>query len=213
MLGVDTIIWDWNGTLLNDLDICVDAINILLKERSLPLLSKEKYLEIFDFPVIDYYKRIGFDFNNEPFDIPAKQYIDHYVSKLGECSLQENVTEVLSFFRNKGYTQLVLSAAEHQKLVDSISLFGILEYFDAISGLDNDFAASKTELGIEMLRSRGISPTRVCLIGDTTHDFEVALALGCKCVLIPDGHQNKKRLSETGAVVVESLCNLIDLFN
>lgn len=213
MLGVDTIIWDWNGTLLNDLDICVDAINILLKERSLPLLSKEKYLEIFDFPVIDYYKLIGFDFNNEPFDIPAKQYIDHYVSKLGECSLQENVTEVLSFFRNKGYTQLVLSAAEHQKLVDSISLFGILEYFDAISGLDNDFAASKTELGIEMLRSRGISPARVCLIGDTTHDFEVARALGCKCVLIPDGHQNKKRLSETGAVVVESLYNLIDLFN
>ena len=213
MLGVDTIIWDWNGTLLNDLDICVDAINILLKERSLPLLSKEKYLEIFDFPVIDYYKRIGFDFNNEPFDIPAKQYIDHYVSKLGECSLQENVTEVLSFFRDKGYTQLVLSAAEHRKLVDSISLFGILEYFDAISGLDNDFAASKTELGIEMLRSRGISPARVCLIGDTTHDFEVALALGCKCVLIPDGHQNKKRLSETGAVVVENLYDLIELIN
>lgn len=213
MLGVDTIIWDWNGTLLNDLDSCVDAINILLKERNLPLLSKEKYLEIFDFPVVDYYKQIGFDFSKEPFDVPAKQYIDLYVSKLGECSLHENVTKVLSFFRNKGYAQMVLSAAEHNKLVDSISFFGILEFFDTISGLDNDFAASKTDLGIEMLRSRGISPARVCLIGDTTHDFDVAQALGCKCVLIPDGHQNRKRLSETGAVVVESLYNLIDLFN
>jgi len=213
MQGVDTIIWDWNGTLLNDVDVCIDAINILLKERNLPLLSKTQYLEVFDFPVIDYYERIGFDFTKETFDIPAKQYIDHYVSRLGECSLQRHVPEVLSSFRKNGFRQMVLSAAEHQKLVDSIGLFGILEYFDAISGLDNDFAESKTGLGMAMLKQQGIFPDQACLIGDTIHDFEVAEAMGCKCILFSNGHQNKKRLSETGAVLVDRLYDLFEIFN
>ncbi len=212
MLGVDTIIWDWNGTLLNDLDICIDAINVLLNDRQLPLLSKERYLELFDFPVIDYYRRIGFDFSKEPFNVPAQQYIGQYISMFEGCNLHANVPEVLSFFRAKGFSQMVLSAAEHQKLVDSIDRFGILEFFNAVSGLDNDFATSKTDLGIELFRNQQLIPSQVCLIGDTTHDFEVAEALGCKSILVADGHQNKKRLSETGAVVVDKLYDLFEIF-
>jgi len=212
MHGINTIVWDWNGTLLNDLDICIDAINVLLNDRQLPLLSKERYLEIFDFPVIDYYRRIGFDFSKEPFDVPAQQYIERYVSMLEGCRLHANVPEVLSFFRAKGFSQMILSAAEHQKLIDSIGRFGILDFFDHVSGLDDDFATSKTDLGIKLFRNQQLDPSQVCLIGDTTHDFEVAQALGCKSVLVADGHQNKKRLSETGAVVIDKLDNLFDLF-
>ena len=75
-----TIIWDWNGTLLNDLDLSVDSVNILLKERNLPTLTVEKYKDIFGFPVIDYYVKAGFDFEKEPFEIPAKQYVKLYAA-------------------------------------------------------------------------------------------------------------------------------------
>ena len=69
-----TVIWDWNGTLLDDAPVCVAAINDMLRERSLPQLSAERYQEIFCFPVSEYYRKAGFDFSKEPFERLAVLY-------------------------------------------------------------------------------------------------------------------------------------------
>ena len=54
------IIWDWNGTLLDDVDLCVEAINMLLARESLPLLTgKEEYQRVFQFPIRAYYEAVG----------------------------------------------------------------------------------------------------------------------------------------------------------
>ncbi len=62
-----SIIWDWNGTLLNDLDLCISAINVLLGKRELPLLNRQTYKAVFSFPVKDYYKAVGFRFFQRKF--------------------------------------------------------------------------------------------------------------------------------------------------
>jgi len=212
MNGITAIIWDWNGTLLNDTGICIESINTLLNDRNLPLLDRNKYLDVFGFPVIDYYQRIGFDFNAEPFDIPAMQYINLYTQKVKECSLHNTAIATLDFFRRKGVKQLLLSASEIGILENSIAHFKIAHFFDGIAGLDNHYATSKTEIGKQLLTSHGILPENACLIGDTTHDFEVAKEIGCRCVLVADGHQSAIKLKETGAVVVDTLENVKRLF-
>lgn len=212
MNGFDTIIWDWNGTLLNDTDICIESINCLLSDRKLPLLTREKYLETFGFPVIDYYKRIGFDLEKEPFEIPARQYIEIYTSKIKDCRLHNSAEQILAFFKGKGIRQFILSASELGILEKSINHFNIRSFFDDFIGLDNHFASSKTELGLKLFRNQGVKPDRACFIGDTTHDFEVATSLGCKCVLVADGHQSLSRLKKTGATVFEKLEMITELF-
>jgi len=212
MIGVDTIIWDWNGTLLNDTDICIETINDLLKNRNLPKLDREKYLTVFGFPVIDYYRRIGFDFSVEPFDIPAMQYINLYTQKAKECQLHNATIPVLTFFKSKGFKQLVLSASELGLLQASISYFKISHFFDDLAGLDNHHATSKTDIGKLLLKSHSIPPETACLIGDTTHDFDVAREIGCRCILVADGHQPAYKLKETGAIVVEKLSSTADFF-
>ncbi len=72
------IIWDWNGTLLNDIELCVQTINDMLQKRNLRKLTADEYKDVFSFPVKDYYQKIGFDFNAEPFEIPAREFIDNY---------------------------------------------------------------------------------------------------------------------------------------
>ena len=54
----DTIIWDWNGTLLNDVDMCINCMNQLLQPRNIALLDHKKYQEVFTFPVQDYYEKM-----------------------------------------------------------------------------------------------------------------------------------------------------------
>ncbi|MBN2806769.1 MAG: HAD hydrolase-like protein [Prolixibacteraceae bacterium] len=210
--GINTIIWDWNGTLLDDTDLCISTINELLEERKLPTLSKKAYLETFGFPIKDYYQRIGFDFEKEPFDIPAHQYIRKYSARVHHALLHRNVPEVLSALQKQGFRQLVLSASEQQKLEHSLALFGIEHWFEAVAGLDNHFAASKTIIGKKLLKKLNIAPEEACLIGDTIHDFEVATEIGCACILIANGHQPETKLKSTGAKVVQHLGEINTMF-
>jgi len=117
----ESIIWDWNGTLLNDVGIAVDSINQLLHDRNLELLTIERYLDVFTFPVQDYYELIGFDLKSEPFEIPAFQFISIYNKAVEDCGLHDEVVPLLSRLRDLGYRQFILSAMEQQVLEKTVT--------------------------------------------------------------------------------------------
>jgi phosphoglycolate phosphatase len=201
----ESIIWDWNGTLLNDVGIAVDSINYLLHDRNLELLTREKYLEVFTFPVQDYYELIGFDLNSEPFEIPAFQFISIYNKAVLHCGLHDEAIPLLSRLREAGYRQFILSAMEQQYLQKTVTDNGINLYFEEVIGLNNNYAVSKVENGMSLINKRGLHPKATLMLGDTIHDFEVAHAIGCDCVLIANGHQSKERLLTTGTRVLDRL--------
>jgi phosphoglycolate phosphatase len=205
MNGVNTIIWDWNGTLLNDVDICVDSINILLKERGHNTLDINIYKSIFTFPVKDYYTKAGFDFTTEPFDEIAIKFIDIYKEKIEKSKLFGEVNNVLTYFRDKKYRQLMVSAMQNDFLNKTVSERGIAGFFEKIEGLDNHYAAGKVEIAKNLLTGLNISPAEACFIGDTIHDYEVATEVGTRCLLVASGHQSFERLKKTGCPVVNSL--------
>jgi phosphoglycolate phosphatase len=184
-------------------------MNLLLAERGLPLLDTKKYREVFSFPVKDYYQVLGFDFTKEDFSMPAHQYIDFYNRRFNECALQEYTVEVLQFFRTKGVRQFVLSAMEHEMLEKTLNQKGILHFFEGIAGLTDHYSVSKVDQGKMLMKNFGIDAENSWLIGDTTHDFEVADSIGLSCILIADGHQSVERLRKTGAIVIENLHQLI----
>lgn len=205
---MQTIIWDWNGTLLNDLDFCVSSINILLKKRELTLLNRNLYREVFTFPVKDYYHAVGFDFEKEEFAIPAKEFIDLYDKGVENCTLHLKAIEILSWFKEKNTRQFVLSAMQQNMLEQTIKHNSIYNCFEVVFGLDNHYAVSKVERGKQLISEFKIEKDKTWIIGDTIHDFEVAEKLGVKCILIADGHQSEKRLKSIGAVVISELSEL-----
>lgn len=205
---MQTIIWDWNGTLLNDLDFCISSINILLKKRELTLLNRNLYREVFTFPVKDYYHAVGFDFEKEEFAIPAKEFIDLYDKGVENCTLHQKAIEILSWFKEKNTRQFVLSAMQQNMLEQTIKYNSIAGFFEGIFGLDDHYAVSKIERGEQLISEFNIEKDKTWIIGDTIHDFEVAEKLGIKCILIADGHQSEKRLKSTGTVVISELNEL-----
>jgi phosphoglycolate phosphatase len=86
--------------------------------------------------------------------------------------------------------------------------FEIKEYFSGIYGLDNFYAAGKAGVGKVLMKETGCKPGETVMIGDTTHDFNVAKELGISCILIPGGHHSRKRLENTGAAVMDSIAAL-----
>jgi len=207
---MESIIWDWNGTLLNDLELCISTINKMLKNRDLPILTSNSYKEAFSFPVENYYRTIGFNFDKEDFSVPAGEFIEMYHNNINECKLHSNARKILDCFRERGKRQFILSAMKHTMLVKTLKEKEIYDFFEAVSGLNDHYAVSKIEKGIQLIRDHNIDKKRAYIIGDTDHDFEVAKALEVNCILVADGHQSEKRLRETGAQVVGNLVNLMD---
>lgn len=206
---IENIIWDWNGTLLNDIEMCINCMNQLLEPRNIPKLNIEKYREVFTFPVQDYYKEIGIDFEKDPFDIIGHDFMDLYFEGLKSCNLHSDVVSTLQEFQMAGKKQYILSAMEHDALIQALKDYQISSYLESAFGIDNHLAAGKTDRGIQLFKEFQIEPEKTILIGDTLHDVEVADELEISCVLVSNGHQSQARLKTSG---VEVFHNLTELF-
>ena len=204
------IIWDWNGTLLNDTDICVDCMNKVLLKRGKPLLDIKHYREIFTFPVRDYYQKAGLDFDAEDFEIPAMEFIHLYYEQLYLADLYPCVEDVLQGFKNRRYYQAVLSAMEHDSLETSLKAKGVYSYFDAITGINDHYAHSKVDIGKELISNLPFQKSEIVLIGDSLHDYEVANELGVDHILVANGHQSYQRLIDATPHVLKQLIEIKD---
>lgn len=199
------LIWDWNGTLLDDLDYSIGVMNALLDRRQLPRLDRARYHNLFDFPVRAYYGRLGFDPAQDSFESLSVEFISGYDARRLDCDLHASARSVLASARAAGFGQSILSAYRHETLVEIVTHFGIASHFDHITGLDNIHAHSKVALGRELVRRVALPPREILLIGDTVHDCEVARELGVDCALIAAGHHPAERLRGTGAPVFPNL--------
>ncbi len=112
------IIWDWNGTLLDDRWFCIETMNGVLRRRDMKEMTEKWFLENFTFPVKDYYIKLGFDFDKEPFSVSGSEFIHDYKQHHHEPNLHSQSVKVLEFFKDRGLTQSLLSAASQDMLDD-----------------------------------------------------------------------------------------------
>jgi phosphoglycolate phosphatase len=210
--GYRYVIWDWNGTLLDDLSLCLGVINGMLRRRRMREVSREEYRAVFTFPVRQYYLALGFDFARESFEALSQEFIAGYEAGRPACPLQPQVRTTLERIAATERRQVLLSASAQDSLNEAVRAFELDGFFDRVSGLDNIYAHSKVETGRKLVASLSCAPAEAVLVGDTLHDAEVAQALGTSCVLVAHGHQSRARLQQQADTpVVDSLRELAEL--
>ena len=206
----DYLIWDFNGTLLDDVQTGIDSVNTLLRERGIPTVqSVDKYREVFRFPIIEYYRALGFDFEKESYEELAPKWVALYLEYVKKASLYGDVLRTLDCVRECGVKQTVLSATEQTMLHGQIRELGIEHYFEDVLGLDNIHAGSKLALARAWKESH--PDARALFVGDTDHDVQTAETLGADCVLVTRGHQSRAYLDTLGVSVADSLDTVVKL--
>lgn len=199
------VIFDFNGTIIDDVDLCLNLLNKMLVENGYKEVTLERYRNIFTFPIKKYYELAGFDFTKDDYNKLAIEFINAYQPASLKCNLYAGCRELFRDLKEKGYHLIVLSASERTNLIEQMTHFQILDYFDDILGLDNIHAVSKVMIGVEYLTTHQISPNEVVMIGDTLHDKEVADEMGIDIILVSQGHQSHEVLSVEHNLVVESI--------
>lgn len=207
----DHIIWDWNGILVDDVNLCVTVLNKVLTKYNMPLTSRSQYIEHFNHPVKDYYQGLGFDFSRCSFDDIAILFNSEYEQLRAFCTLQDHAEYSLKCLSMAGYQQSILSAYQQHRLEEAVDIYELKAFFTKIAGLDDHYANSKIERGKELLEDLRADHSKVLLIGDTVHDFEVAQFIGTDCILLANGHNQKERLEKCNVPVYDSIKEVINV--
>jgi len=209
------IIWDWNGTLLDDVWLCADIMNNLLKRRSLPGITLERYKEIFTFPVKEYYISAGHNFEKESFEIIGKEFMDEYETRKGDCKLFPHTKRALNKLEELKINQYLLSAYKQESLISLVDMYNLSNYFKIIRGLNHIYADGKIEIGKKLMSeiSADGRQSSTLFIGDTLHDLEVADSLGADCLLITSGHQSASKLASDCTDTLPTMNHLYSLIN
>jgi len=201
--GKSHVIFDWNGTILNDMDLCVEVINSVLVKYGLPEINLDFYRRHFRFPVIEYYHSLGFDFDRHCWQEVSQAFIERFEARVESCPLFAGAEELLNDLSAKGIGCSILSAAHRDHLESLVSKHGLAGYFPQRVGAGDTHAHGKVELGKKLMHSLGIDPKEIILIGDTDHDFAVGRELGVDVLLLADGHQDYSVLSPLSDKVLE----------
>ena len=196
---------DFNGTVLNDVDLCLNLLNEMLVLKNHKPLNLTQYKNVFTFPIIEYYKKAGFDFNGYTFKELADVFIVEYTRRNEtEAFIFDDFWYLIEELRKIGYKVVLCSASKKVLLVEQLKYFGILEAFDDVIGLDDHFAVSKLELAKQYIKERDIDLLNSYFVGDTTHDAEVGAECGLNVVLINRGHQSNEVLNSTNKPILSS---------
>lgn len=206
------VVWDWNGTLLDDLWLCMESLNRMLAYRGKPPIDVATYQRIFTFPVIDVYRELGFDTSPAAFQAESREFMDYYEANRLECTLQKGARRFIHHVHALGISQSVLSAYRHDYLVSIIDDHDLEKYFVRLSGNDDIWANDKSYRAPSHLKKLGLPAEAVLYVGDTLHDVEAARAMDVQCVLIDRGthaHQSRERLLSAGVPVIRDYVELL----
>lgn len=201
------VLWDWNGTLLDDADASLLAVNAMLRRRGLAPLTRTRYRDCFTFPVRGFYEEAGFRLEREDWDALAREFHDLYARQ--EAHLFPDAAPCLAELARKGVRQSILSIAEQSRIDAQVAAAGVAGAFARVAGARDLNGVSKRETGRALLRDLDADPDATLLIGDTLHDAEVADDLGVACVLVARGHQAEARLRKAGRPVFPDLASAV----
>ena len=205
------VFFDFNGTIIDDLDLCLELLNDILKKHKKPTINIERYKELFTFPIRNYYIAAGVDFTQDSYEDLAIDFINKYQPRSLKCNLFKGLEEAFKELNHLGVSCYILSASQRSNLYEQCEAFGIVKYFKEILGIDNIHAASKIHIGIDYIKESNINPEEAIFVGDTTHDYEVAEAMGLKCYLVACGHQSKSVLSKVSNNIIDTTSDILEI--
>ena len=199
------VVWDWNGTLLDDAALCVSIMNKMLARRGLTPISLPFYQAIIEFPVEGYYRKLGFDFSAEPFEAVSDEFVALYQAGWRDCPLQGGALGTIRSLNGCGVSQSVLSASLSSHLAEQLDHFGLTNLLHSVSGAEDHHGRGKLHIARDHAAATGEEPSAILFVGDTAHDAEVAREAGCDCLLVSFGHYGLERLEPLGLPVAESM--------
>jgi len=214
--NIKHVVFDWNGTLLDDQALVVDALNAVLADRGLPPTDLATYQRLYTRPVQTFYERLfGRPIEPGEWEHLDDVYHDGYALALERARLAVDAEVALDRVAGVGCSQSLLSMYRHEQLVPLVQRLGVDGHFLRIDGLQGAGGGHKaphleTHLA-RILPLTGAAPDEILVVGDAIDDAVAADHVGARCVLYDGGSHPRAELEATGLPVTDSLTEALEV--
>lgn len=204
------LVWDWNGTLLNDLQLAVASTNAVFATVGVAPISADEHRMKFRRPVADYYaEMLGRAVDDEEFSRLDKLFHEAYRAGLVTCRLADDAVAAM---RSWTGSHSLLSMWFHEELVPAVERYGLSTYFRRVDGLRAAVGGDrKADYLARHLVELSLPGESVVLIGDSLDDAEAADSVGARCVLYTGGFTDLARLRASGRPLADTLTEAVEL--
>lgn len=209
------IVWDWNGTLFDDLEVVVAASNATFAEVNLPPLTVEQYREQYRVPIVGFYEQLmGRAPTPEEWLRMDASFHNHYESFRDTCRLTAGVETVLAEWTAGSLrSQSLLSMYAHDDLLPLVRRLGLEQHFLRVDGrVSTSGVSGKAEHLVRHLAALApaeVTPARTVLIGDVVDDALAAAHVGAHAVLYTGGSHARSELERVGVPVADTLAQAV----
>ncbi|GAA2800045.1 HAD family hydrolase [Saccharopolyspora taberi] len=201
------IVWDWNGTLLDDNHAVLASVNAVCSAFDREHIDLDEWRTVFSRPLLQCYERLlRRELSEQDWARIDVLYHEVYRELLHTCGLAKGVPHALEEWRGSGRTQSLLSMWFHDELVALVTDLGLHELFARMDGLRAEIGGGSKDVHLQRhIAEIGVDAKDVVLIGDVVDDAHAAKHVGTDCILVTTGVMGRDKLEPTGFPVVDSI--------
>jgi phosphoglycolate phosphatase-like HAD superfamily hydrolase len=206
------IVWDWNGTLLDDLHVVIEAVNLSMGALGIDPIDEHGYRDHFTRPVRTFYDSLlGRAVGEDEWERLNQGFHDHYLTLVPTAQLAPDAEDALASAAERGWSQSLLSMSPQTQLESVVDAIGIGGYFERIDGLRGPTGGLKALHLEEHLSALDVGPGDAVIIGDTPDDAAAARQVGASVVLYDGGSHHLQVLQGLDLPLAHTLLEAVEL--
>lgn len=206
------VVWDWNGTLVDDLPIVVESVNAALAAIGESGIDEHDYREHFTRPVDQFYVRLlERTISGEEWSTLDRVFHEHYGSALDRVPLTVDALGAIDDVEARGWSQSILSMWWEEDLLACVERRGLAERMAMVQGNRNDSGGEKAAHLLRHVSKLDADAGSVVMIGDSLDDAVAAGVVGTACVLYDGGSHHRAHLEDAGVPVTDTLVGAVSV--
>jgi phosphoglycolate phosphatase len=195
MSRYDLVIFDWDGTLMDSTRLIAKSLRAACADTGIAVPSERDALYVIGLNLADTFNHVAPGLDEEGQRKVAERYRHHFLANEHEAPLYDGVREMLADLHGRGRRLAVATGKARRGLDRALDATGLRDWFEATRCADEGFAKPHPGMLLMLLELTGVEPARALMVGDTTHDLELAANAGIDAVAVSYGAHHEELLS------------------
>jgi phosphoglycolate phosphatase len=183
----DLIAFDWDGTLFDSTRLIARCIQLAVVDVGGAMPTERDAAWVIGLGLGEALARAAPDVPKEKYPELGARYRYHYLKHQDDLVLFDGVLEMLDALRARGHLLAVATGKSRRGLNEALASAALRERFDASRTADETQGKPHPRMLLELMEELDVSADRTLMIGDTTHDLQLALNAGCASVGVSYG--------------------------
>ncbi len=198
----DLIVFDWDGTLFDSTALIVKSMQAAAVDLGLDAPSRERASYVIGMGLIEALAHALPGLPQDRYPELGQRYRHHYFASAHEVTLFDGVPAMLQALKARHHWLAVATGKSRRGLDEALAAVDMVRLFDGTRTADETAGKPNPQMLLELMREFGADPARTLMIGDTTHDLQLARNAGCEAIAVTYGAHEHGPLREFDPLLV-----------